>query len=165
MVEMKISDISYGEWLSLVNGTRNKGQVCNEFELLQKCYPKRAGSSCEQMIHNELAKLQTVLLKKAINKYQKAIILCLEESDLEIVEIAFRNLKKSIYCCLFFTRIEEYPDSIKENLKKQIQKNILAFQVEFELFLNQLALEDNSHFVQDLVYICKKRNLAKIVLE
>ena len=161
----EINWISYAEWLELVNCTKDKGQGCNEFEILQMCYPKSAGSSYEQMIHNELAKLETALLKIAIRKYQKSINMCLEESDLEIAKFALRNLKKNIHGCLFFTRIEEYPDSIKEDLKMQILKNVQFFQCEFQRFLNQLALEDNSYFVQDLIYMYKKWNLAKIVLE
>ncbi len=163
MAEVKA--VPYAAWLSLVEAVKKKGQACDEFLELQGCYPQSTGSLYEQMIHNELAQLENLLLKNAIKKYQKSINMSLEEADLEIAEFAIRNLKKSIRGCLFFTRINEYPEGVRKDLAIQTQERLLIFQAEFGEFLKRLAQDSNSYFAQDLIYLWKKWIPAKIILE
>lgn len=155
----------YVEWLALVNQVKVKGLRCEEFQRLQSCYPESAGSTYERMIRNELAKLETLLLKSAVKKYQRAINLCLEENDLESAERGMRDFKKNIRGCFFFTRIPEYPEKVRKDLALQIEESLLLFQQEFEQFIRRLSQNDDSLFTQDFLYRYRKWNLLKIIRE
>lgn len=149
----------------MVNNVKAKGARCEEFQQLQGCYPDSAGTAYEYMIQNELAKLETLLLKSAVKKYQRAINWCLEENDLEIAEYAMRDFRKDIRGCFFFARIPEYPETVRKDLTLQMEENLLLFQRDFEQFIKRLSQRDNSVFTQDLLYRYKKWNLSKIIRE
>lgn len=157
--------VPYAEWLELVDHAKTKGARCKEFQQLQKCYPDSAGFAYERMIQNELAKLETLLLRSAVKKFQRAINLCLEENDLETLECAMWDFRKSIRGCFFFVGIPGYPESVRKDLAMQMEENLLMFQREFEKFIKRLSQNDNSLFTQDLIYRYRKWNLSKIIRE
>lgn len=162
---VKVENISYTEWALLVNNTKKKGRQCDEFQLLRYCYPQSAGDSYKHLIKKELTELETVLLKNAVKKYQCLMNICLEEADLEIAASAMRKLKKDIKDCLFFKKNQGYPESVKEEIMSEIERNLMLFQSEFRRFVQNSAQNNNNDFIQDMLYLCNKRNFAKILRE
>lgn len=161
----KSLDISYTEWISLVNSVKEQGLHGETFSTLQNCYPKNIGTVYEKNIQSELAKFETIIMKKTIDKFQTAINLTLEEQDLEILQTAVVHLKKDIRKCLFFLKIEEFPQEFKESMYMQIYKIVSSFQSEIEHYITQIMMNNASGFIEDLAYIFSKQNLKKYVME
>lgn len=165
IIMQEVREVSYTEWLTLVKGVKEKGQNSNEFFELQNCYPHRSGDSYKQMLQCELAKLETVLIEKAIRNFERSIARSMNENDLEIAQNAICSLKKNVRGSMFFLSNGNYSEDIRINLLSELKKNLLLFQAEITRFLRKLELDNSSHFVQDLVYLCRKCNLLKIILE
>ena len=83
--------------------------------------------------------------------------LCLDEMDLEIAETAFSKLRRHYINCMFFLQIPEYPESVKNKMSDEIKKNMGFFIEAFMKYLKKIEYADNSVFIQDYVYICKKK--------
>lgn len=157
--------ITYAEWLTLLETVQKKGMACREFEQLKTVYPLKAGNSYEPLIHNGLAKLETCLLTKIFARFEKAMNLCLEETDLEIAETAIQNLRKNLKACLFFNGVPEYPESVKNSMNQEIHENITQFWQEYTKYLKKLSYADQGTFVTDLIYLCRKIKIDKVVWE
>lgn len=149
--------VSYADWIALIAVILEKGMTCQEFEQIKQVYPQTAGESHISMVYNELGRLEECLLMHSFSKFQNTINRCLEEMDLEIAEFAMRNLRRNLKDCLFFNDIPEFPESIKNKMTQEVKKNIEAFQEKYQKYLKKLAYSDSSVFVQDLIYMCKKR--------
>ena len=121
----------------------------------------RSGESYDIMIYNQLAKLEKYMLKESVGSFQKQMTSCLEEVDLEIAERAFARLKRHYINCMFFLQIPDYSESVKSKMSDEIIRNMQSFIESFVRYLKRIEYIDNSVFIQDYVYICKK-NLKKI---
>lgn len=153
--------ISYADWISLISGVMTKGLTCEELNKLKVVYPHSVGDSYDTMIYNQLAKLEEYMLKETISSFQKQMTLCLDEMDLEIAEMAFSKFRRHYINCMFFLQIPSYPESVKSKMLDEISKNINSFIESFLKYLKKIEYADNSVFMQDYVYICKKK-LQKI---
>lgn len=161
----KTTYISYADWAALVAKTRADGVGSEAFAALKNAYPQTAGEAYVPMVQKELARLETCLLKRAFDRFQKEINLCLEEADIEGAEAAIRNLKKNLRACLFYNGILEYPQTIRESMNAEIRKNVRAFWQEYLRFLRKLSYTDGSAFVEELLYRCRKCNVDQVILE
>lgn len=153
--------ISYADWIALISSVMTKGLACNELEELQEVYPHSAGASYDVMVYNQLAKLEEYMLKESVSSFQKQMALCLDEMDIEIAEIAFSRFKRHYINCMFFLQIPDYSESVKSKMSEEIRKNMNSFIDSFMKYLKKIEYADNSVFIQDYVYICKKK-LQKI---
>lgn len=153
--------ISYTEWISLISGVMTKGLTCDELNELKVVYPCFTGDSYDTMVYNQLAKLEEYMIRETIRSFQKQMTLCLDEMDLEIAEKAFSKFRKHYINCMFFLQIPEYPENVKNRMTDEIKKNISLFTEIFMKYLKKVEYADNSVFIQDYVYICKKK-LQKI---
>lgn len=153
--------ISYADWICLISGVMAKGLACEEFNVLKEAYPHSVNESYDMMIYNQLAKLEEYMLKESVGIFQKQMTLCLEEMDLEIAEVAFSRFRRHYINCMFFLRIPDYSESVKSKLSDEIIRNLKSFIESFTKYLKRIEYADNSVFIQDYVYICKK-NLKKI---
>lgn len=153
--------ISYADWIALISGIITKGLASEELDELKKVYPHSVGESYDTMIYNQLAKLEEYMLKEAVRFFQKRMMLCLEEMDLEIAEKAFSQFRKHYINCMFFLQIPDYSESVKSMMSDEIIKNMNSFLESFEKYLKKIEYANNSVFIQDYVYISKK-NLRKI---
>lgn len=153
--------ISYADWIALISSVMTKGLACNELEELKEVYPHSAGEPYDVMVYNQLAKLEEYMLKESVSSFQKQIALCLDEMDLEIAEIAFSRFKRHYINCMFFLQIPDYSESVKSKMSGEIRKNMNSFIDSFMKYLKKIEYADNSVFIQDYVYICKKK-LQKI---
>ncbi len=153
--------ISYSDWISLISDVMTKGLACEELGKLKEVYPYSAGESYDIMIYNQLAKLEKYMLKESVGSFQKQMTSCLEEVDLEIAERAFARLKRHYINCMFFLQIPDYSESVKSKMSDEIIRNMQSFIESFVRYLKRIEYIDNSVFIQDYVYICKK-NLKKI---
>ena len=153
--------ISYADWDALISKVMTKGLACNELEELKEVYPLLSGDSYDVMVYNQLAKLEEYMIKESVSSFQKQMGLCLSEMDLEIAEIAFSRLRRHYKNCMFFLQIPDYSESVKRKMLEEIRKNWISFIDSFFKYLKKIEYEDNSVFIQDYVYICKKK-LQKI---
>lgn len=153
--------ISYSYWISLISSVMIKGLACEELNELKVTYPHSVGNSYDTMIYNQLAKLEEYMLKETVGCFQKQMTLCLEERDLEIAEMAFSRFRKHYKNCMFFLQIPDYLESVKSKMSSEIIRNLNSFIELFTKYLKKIECADNSIFIQDYVYICKK-NLKKI---
>lgn len=149
--------ISYADWVSLISGVMTKGLTCDELNELKVVYPRSVGASYDTMIYNQLAKLEEYMIRESVRFFQKQMTLCLDEMDLEIAETAFSKLRRHYINCMFFLQIPEYPESVKSKMSDEIKKNIGLFIEAFMKYLKKIEYADNSVFIQDYVYICKKK--------
>lgn len=153
--------ISYADWISLISGVMQNGLSCNELKELKKVCPHSVGEVYDVMVYNQLAKLEEYMLKEAVGSFQKQMAVCLNEMDLEIAEVAFLRFRKHYDNCMFFLQIPEYSESVKRKLAEEIRNNMNAFVDSFVKYLKKMECADNSEFIQDYVYVCKKK-LQKI---
>ena len=153
--------ISYFDWALLISGVMAKGLVCEELSKLKEVYPYSTGKAYDMMIYNQLAKLEEYMLRESVSKFQKQMTLCLQENDLQIAEMAFARLRRHYGNCMFFLQIPDYSETIKGKMAEEIIKNMQSFIEAFRRYLRKIEYSDNSTFIQDFVYICKK-NLKKI---
>ena len=109
------------------------------------------------MVYNKLAKLEEVLLKEAFCQFEKELNLCITEMDLEILEKAVITYKRRMKSSMFFLQIPEYPESVRENLKNAINENVCIYLDAISKYMRKLEFCDNDIFVQDVVYICRKK--------
>lgn len=156
-----VNYISYSEWISLISNVTVKGFACEEFCKLKGVYPHAVGESYDTMIYNQLAKLEQSVLKETIRVFQKQMTICLNEVDLEIAENAFTKLKKHYRDCMFFLQIPDYSESVKSKMSDEVVRNMQSFLDAFIKYLKKIEYADNSVFIQDYVYVCK-RNIRKI---
>ncbi len=157
--------VSYSQWLEYVNGAGAKGFKSQEFSSLQECYPSIGEKAQYGILEKELAKLETVLLKKSISGFQMSVNHCLEESDLEILAWGIKEFKRNVSSCYFFHAIEGYPLIVRKHLCSQIGENLAAFVDEYRIFLKKLSENDSCPFIEDFAYICKKAKLRKFIEE
>ncbi len=153
----EIKNISYEDWLSLISKVMTKGMASKELDEIKVVYPKTAGSSHESMICNQLAKLEEFMVKETINSFQKKMILCGEEMDSEIADIACRKLKKHYDDCMFFMQNPSYPESVKKKIHSEVKRIVTSYIDMFFEDLKKLEYANNSAFVRDYIYICKKK--------
>lgn len=153
----EIKCISYADWISLISSVIQKGLACDELKQLKEVYPYSVGESYDGMIYNQIAKLEEYIIQESINTFQKRISLCMEEMDLEVVESAFTILRKHLNDGLFFLHIPNCPELVKEKLFEEIQKNVTAFTDSFLKYLRKIEYADSNLFIQDFVFLCKKR--------
>lgn len=149
--------VSYAEWVALIAAIQKKGITCQEFERIRTVYPQAAGEAYTPVIYKELGKLEEYLLDDSFLQFQRTVSNSLEERDIELAESAIRSLKKNLKACLFFNQIPEYAESIKSGMTLEVQKNMEAFRQEYLKYLRRLEYSDNSGFVQDLIYRCRKK--------
>lgn len=149
--------IPYAEWVALAGAVREKGMRSREFERMRCVYPQAAGPAYDPLVYNELARLEEHLLRRSFHRFRQEINRCLDEADIEIAESAIGNLKRCIRACLFFSRIPEYPETVKSGMEQEIRRHTEAFRKECLGYMRRLERSDSSDFVQDLVYMCRKR--------
>lgn len=149
--------ISYAQWEALVDAVREKGIRSREFEQIQAVYPQMGGDACVPLVRGQLQKLEEHLLRQGFRLFQRDINRCLEEADLESAQAAINNLKRHVQACLFFRGIPEYPESVKDGMEREIRRCTEEFCQEFLQYMGRLERENDSGFVQELVYICRKR--------
>lgn len=149
--------ISYADWVSLITDVMTKGLMCDELNELKVVYPHSAGDSYNTMIYNQLVKLEEYMLRESVGSFQKQMILCLNEMDLEIAEMAFSKFRRHYINCMFFLQIPDYPESVKSKMSDEIRKNMNSFIESFMKHLKKIEYADNSVFIQDYIYICKKK--------
>lgn len=162
----KLTSVSYEKWLELISIVAKEGMASKAFGELQVVYPLSAGDSYDAMIYNQLAKLEEALLKDAFQQFEKNFNLCMEEMDIEILEKAVTKYKRQLQSSMFFLQIPEYPESVRKNLRETI-KNIISIYIEaISKYIRKIEYYDNGAFVQDVVYICRKKIIkAKILGE
>ena len=153
--------VSYSDWSLLISEIMKKGLACEELNKIQDVYPHSVGESYDAVIYNQLARLEQYMIRETVNIFQKQMKACIDEIDLEMAEVAFIRLKKHYMRCMFFLQIPDYPESVKNKMSKEIIRNMQSFSGSFLKYLKKLEYEDNSTFIQDYVYVCKK-NLKKI---
>lgn len=156
-----ITYVSYSEWISLISDVTIKGLACEELSKLKVVYPHAVGESYDNIIYNQLAKLEQFMLKETIRIFQKQMSTCLSEIDLEMAENAFVKIKKHYKDCMFFLQIPDYSESVKRKMSDEIIRNMQAFSESYIKYIKKIEFEDNSTFIQDYVYVCK-RNLKII---
>ena len=153
----EIAYISYSEWTDLISAVIRKGLSCNELEIIKTVYPNAVGDAYDPMIYNQVARLEEYLIKASVDIFQKQMNMCFEENDIEMAEIAFSKLKRHLLNSMFFMQIPYYTESVKVGITGEIKKNLYLFFDAFSSYLKKLELADNSAFVQDYIYICRKR--------
>lgn len=153
--------ISYSDWSALISEVMEKGLSCDALNELRAVYPRSVGEAYDTMLYNRLAKLEQFMIEESVGIFQKQMTACLDEADLEIAENAFVKLKKHYVDCLFFQQIPDYPETVKRKMSDEIIRNMQLFRESFLTYLKKLEYTDNSAFIQDYVYICK-RNMKKI---
>lgn len=154
-----IKYVSYPEWTSLVSAVMLKGLSCEEINTLRKVYPQVSGSAYDSMIYNQLAKLEEYIIKESVRILQKQMNVCLEENDLQILESSFSKFRKHILNCMFFLQVPYYPDSVKNKLSNEIKKNMDALMDSFSRHLKKVEYADSNSFIQEYVYVCRKKIL------
>ena len=72
----------------------------------------------------------------------------------------FRDFISSIY----FLQIPEYPESVRKDLREAINNNISLYIDAISKYIRKLEYYDNGLFVQDVVYICRKKIIKANIL-
>lgn len=159
-----ITSVPYEKWLELISIVVKEGISSKAFGELQVVYPVSAGDSYDAMIYNQLAKLEEALLKDAFHRFEKDLNLCMAEMDLEILEKAVIKYKRHIISSIFFLQIPEYPESVRKDLREAINNNISLYIDAISKYIRKLEYYDNGLFVQDVVYICRKKIIKANIL-
>lgn len=157
--------VSYSDWLRYVNISRQKGRHCDEFKQLQCSSPVLSGKDYDNYVRNELAKLESEMIKKLIEDFQASVNESFEEMDIYIFEHGMRELKKGISDCVFFDVLSGYSAEIKQDLKNNIRINFLLFIDEFTKYMKRLMEFENDPYICDFIYVYKKSGLKKFVQE
>lgn len=152
-----IKYISYADWLELVARVKEGGLACQEFDELASVYPNSVGDSYSVLIYNQLAKMEEYILKETLSIFEKQISVCLSEIDLETMELAFSRLRKHYRKCMFFLCIPDYPIQVKDKMAEEIKKSVSLFADSFLKYLKKIEGDDNSAFIQDFVYVSRKK--------
>lgn len=151
------TSVSYEKWLDLISKAEKEGISSKAFSDLQEVYPLSAGNAYDAMVYNKLAKLEEALLKEAFCQFEKELNLCITEMDLEILEKAVVTYKKRMKSSIFFLQIPEYPESVRDDLKNAINEKVCIYIDAISKYMRQLEFCNNDIFVQDVVYICRKK--------
>lgn len=151
------TSIPYEKWLDLISKAEKEGMSSKAFSDLQEVYPLSAGNAYDAMVYNKLAKLEEALLKEAFCQFEKKLNLCITEMDLEILEKAVITYKRRMKSSMFFLQIPEYPESVRDNLKNAINENVRVYIDAISKYMRKLELYDNDIFVQDVVYVCRRK--------
>ncbi len=160
-----IQEMSYTDWLKYVKLSRENGRHCNEFKILQCASPMLSGTDYDNYVRNELAKLESKLIKTAVDDFQRSVNKSFEERDVYIFEKGIKELKSSIIDCIFFDNIAGYSAEIKNDLKENIQLNFILFIDEFSKYIKKLMEDESDSYVNEIIYIYKKANVKKFIQE
>ncbi|MBR4343514.1 MAG: hypothetical protein IKP88_12575 [Lachnospiraceae bacterium] len=163
MAEKK--QISYANWINLVKSVRKKGVASDEFRELTTSSPLLQGNDYDNFIYNELAILETELIRHITDDFQKSVNNCMEDRDLFIYEKGLKEFKNRIEAGLFFNTIEAFSEEKKRMLKKEIELKLLLFLESFQKYIKSLSEFEADHFIGEIIYLYKKANLKKFVLE
>ena len=158
-----VREVTYSQWLEFVNEARKGGFKCSALNELKSCYPGNIMTGYDRIMLNELAKLETGLIKKTIDRFQKAVNEGIEEYDLEAIQFGIKEFKKNVANCFFFANIDEYPRLIKEELGTQLVEKFGAFIVEYANFVKRSSENGGSLFFEEFRYICKKAKLKDFI--
>lgn len=155
--------ISCAQWLELVHAAGKKGARSDEMCMLATVYPSLSAEGYYSTVQKELAGLESALLKKAMNRFQKAVNLSLEDADAEILKSGIKEFKQTVYRCFFFNGMEEYPYAIRKDLCIQVVRKLTDFTDEYENFVKRFGESSYGPFIEEFDYICRKANLKKYV--
>lgn len=158
-------EISYTDWLKYVEVSKEKGRHCKEFKILQCSALVYLGTDYDNFIRNELAKLETQLMKTAIENFQKSVNKSMEEIDIYIFEQGIREFKKSISDCMFFDSIAGYSMKIRNDIKKNIRFHFMRFIDEFAKYIKKFMEYESDSYVNEMIYVYKKANIKKFIQE
>lgn len=156
-------EITYSQWLGIVKKARNGGLESEDLEELKSCYPRNLMPEYEKIMLNELAILETILIKKTIEKFQKNVNISVEECDLEAIRFGIREFKSNVSKCFFFESIGGYPVLIKKELGMQLVEKYEAFIDEYMNFVKKTSECDGDLFFDEFGYICKKAKLKNFI--
>ncbi|MCR4791791.1 MAG: hypothetical protein K5871_03510 [Lachnospiraceae bacterium] len=162
---MDREQIPYSEWVECIKASVLKGRKSPEFSRLLISDPVVAGDGLGIIIRNEIAKLETVLLRSAADDFQSSVNKCFEDHDLFLFEKGLRDFKKVVRDCLFFDGISALPAETKNDLRKEISNNLSAFVEEFSKYMRRLSEYEGDAFVGEFFYMYKKSNLKKFIEE
>lgn len=162
---MEIQCITCSQWLELVRTVKEKGIKCDGMESLCLSCPQINMVEYQELLYNELAKLETVILRETIERFEISVNRCLTENDLEYLNHGIRDLKKDLSVCFFFHKIEQYPIIIRKGLTVQMTENLSGFLKEFDRYVKRIEESGSDIFFSDFGYICRKANLKKYIEE
>lgn len=157
--------IAYTEWLKYVRASYEKGRHCSEFKELQCVSPLLSGAEYENYVQNELARLETRLIKAALEDFQALVNRSLEEADIYILERGIRQLKESVDACVFFDGMEGCSAEMKNSLKESIRRNFILFTEEFARYIKGLTESERGPYVDEVIYTYKKAKIKNFILE
>lgn len=162
---MDIKEVTYSQWLKYVRLTIEKGRHCDEFKALQCSSPVLNGTEYENFALPELAKLESRLIKDAIEDFEKSINKSFEEFDIYIFEKGLKVFKRSISDCVFFNDLNVFSRDARDRLNESIRMNYLLFIDEFAKYIRKMYEYDNYSYVDEMHYIYKKANIKKFIQE
>lgn len=157
-------EISYCEWIDCVRLSCKKGYHSKAFEILLCSEPRIESISFDANIYNELAKLETLLIKSSVESFQNAVNASLDELDLHIIEKELKGLKRALKDYLFFDRISISGD-IKKRLKIQMAANLSAFFNDFYRYIHHLDMYSGNSFLDEFLYVYNKEKIKKYIQE
>ena len=161
----EVRHIPYSEWSEKVRLSCLKGRHCQEFLELKQSAPSYKGTDYEQFVFNELAKLETELIKDTIKNYQKAMNKCFDELDLHFFARGLKELKLAIDDCLFFDEIELLSIESEKKLKSEIYSNYTGYFDKFSRYVDKMEKYETDQFVREFVYMYRKAHIDKYIQE
>lgn len=162
---METKEISYSQWLTLIKEVKEQGIYSEVFQDFRVSVPKIDMKEYQGFIHNELAKLEEIILSQTISKFQKNVNICMEENDLEVFHKGLVRLKKDILNCFFFCEISIFPIEIRAKVGKQMVDILMKFIKDFQKYIKRMEENESDIFCSEICYMYKKAKLEKYVEE
>lgn len=157
--------IAYSQWLDYIRVIKDDGIACKELDKIACSYPQVDLCNYQDIVYNELAKMEVILLRNVIENFQKSVNICLSENDLEYLSQGVKRFKRDVQKCFFFNAIDEFPGNMREKLATQMVESLHGFSKVFSAFVKNIEENESDLFISDFVYICKKARLKKFIEE
>ena len=164
-MDRKYKEISYEEWLKIIKNVKDNGLKDESYDVLINNYPRKLDVRSIGQLLNQIAELEIFLLKSAFKKFEKCLNEAIYENDMEFIEISVARFIRDLSRCLFFNYMDCITNENKMNLQNDICLNVSRFQKDIEYFLKKSSIDDGGYFIQDILYVLQKRNIARDILE
>lgn len=136
-----LPQVSYSEWIKLLRITAAEGFECEQYQRLCRSFPEQGETYYRtEGAHTLALEMESYANKRLpviLNDFQDRVTSALWKNDGLLIEAAFRSLRDDLSNCMFFGRLEGFPQELSDCLTSEITEVVAGWQTEYGRILRE----------------------------
>ena len=135
------------------------------FDNILRSYPYNLNREWEELVMKQVSELETELLREIFGRLEKGLNDALFEADVEMADKVLRDHLKRLKRCSFFLSYQCISEVHRDRLYQDICEIVNCYQRDLIRFIKSIGLDDQTQFIEDILYLLQKRNPYRFVCE